>query len=278
MGNPTEVRYTLWVAHMLLSSIVLLKCIVLLHMHHIIQTVPTEHSKETFHFKNSYGKRNETSQLSIESESLNHSPPFFEAGEKPQVPFLYYQLLRCDNNGLEFTIAEHDITLIIPEGAVSVGATIHFEIGVAMYGPFNFAETRPISPIIWLCIREDSSLCKPLQIILPHFLPGLTNENSHQYDVDFAKATHDLSSTEQVSYDFRKCETKPYLTSSGSRCYGILQTNHCCFYCLKAKLAPKLIKEADYYLVQIISPSSIPKCEIIQFCAVYFLKTCIKVS
>ena len=66
---------------------------------------------------------------SIESECMNN---IFEAEEKTQVPFLYSHLLTCDNNGLEFTIAEHDITLRIPKGAVSVGATIHLEIGVAI--------------------------------------------------------------------------------------------------------------------------------------------------
>lgn len=201
----------------------------------------------------------------------------FEAEEKTQVPFLYSHLLTCDNNGIEFSIAEHDITLRIPKGAVSAGTTIHLEIGVAMYGPFNFVKTRPISPIFWLCIREDAHLQKPLQIILPHFLPGLTSENSHLYGVNFAKASHHKSSAaEQVAYDFSKCETKPYFASSGFRHYGILQTKHCCFYCIEAKFTPELAHKADYYLVQ-IEFSSNPKYEI-HYCAIYFLDTCIRVS
>ena len=234
-------------------------------------------SKEMFLESSEYCNSPEDAKLksSIESKCMN----IFEAEEKTQVPFLYSHLLTCDNNGLEFTIAEHDITLRIPKGAVSVDATIHLEIGVAMYGPFNFVKTRPISPIFWLCIREDAKLQKPLQIILPHFLPGLTNENNHLYGVGFAKATHNDSSrsaAEQVTYDFSKCETKPYFASSGSRQYGILQTKHCCFYCIEAKFTPELALKADYYLAQ-IEFSSDPKYEI-HYCAIYSLDACIRVS
>jgi hypothetical protein len=220
------------------------------------------------------GEYSSSPENDIKFECMNLS---FEAEEKTQVPFLYSHLLICDNNGLEFSIAEHDITLRIPKGAVSAGTTIHLEIGVTMYGPFNFVKTRPISPIFWLCIREDASLEKPLQIILPHFLPGLTSENSHFYGVRFAKATHHQSSAaEEVTYDFSRCETKPYFASSGFRHYGILQTKHCCFYCIEAKFTPELAHEADYYLAQ-IELSSNPKYEI-HYCAIYFLETCIRVS
>lgn len=84
-------------------------------------------------------------------------------------------MLICDHCGTEYIIDDHDITLRIPEGAVPVGESIKFEIGVVLYDPFIFPEnTRPISPIVWLCIQEDIELkkVKPIQLILPHFLIG----------------------------------------------------------------------------------------------------------
>ena len=252
-----------------------------MHIENLHFVVAAVFSNETLHldsseYCNSPGEDKLIS--SIDLESMDNSLLFVEAEEKTGVPFLYSHLLTCDNNGIEFTIGEHDITLRVPKGAICVGETIHLEIGVAMYGPFNFVETRPISPVIWLCIREEAKLQKPLQIILPHFLPGLTNENSQLYDVGFAKAAHHnySSEAEQVTYNFSKCETKTYFASNGSRHYGIFQTKHCCFYCLEAKYTPELAKSADYYLAQIESSSN-PKYEI-HYCAIYFLDTCVRVS
>ena len=45
---------------------------------------------------------------------------------------------------------DHDFTLRIPKGAVAEGEMVHFEIAVAMYGPFNLPEgTKLISSILW---------------------------------------------------------------------------------------------------------------------------------
>ena len=115
---------------------------------------------------------------------------FTEAEKNAQVPFLHHQLFECDCNSQEYTIEEHDITLRIPEGAVSKGEKIHFEIDVAMHGPFTFHENmRPISPVVWLCILEEGvDLKKPFQLILPHFLTGLSREHVHFHQIQFAKA------------------------------------------------------------------------------------------
>ena len=62
------------------------------------------------------------------------------------VPFLDHHLLECDSTGREWTNVDYDITVRIPEGAVDEGEKIHFEVGVALYGPFIFPDnTRPIS-------------------------------------------------------------------------------------------------------------------------------------
>ena len=68
---------------------------------------------------------------------------YFSSAEKTaHVPFLDHQMLEIDCAGQEYTnnIIDHDITLKIPEGAVAKGEKIHFEVGVAMYGPFIFPE------------------------------------------------------------------------------------------------------------------------------------------
>ena len=124
-----------------------------------------------------------------------HRTTYFSSAEKTaHVPFLDHQMLEIDCAGREYTnnIIDHDITLKIPEGTVAKGEKIHFEVGVAMYGPFIFPEnTQPISPILWLCLlEEDVELKKPFQVILPHYLTGLSEDSMEQHKIRFVKANH----------------------------------------------------------------------------------------
>ena len=204
---------------------------------------------------------------------------FSEAEKDVQVPFLHHQVLECGYDGMEHTIEEHDITLRIPEGAVTKGEKIHIEIGVTTYGPFAFPEnTRPISPILWLCfMKEDIALAKDFQIVLPHFLTGLTTEELHYHQVSFAKANHNqkyayTSKKIQIVYEFKVCKTQTLFASSGGKSYGVLQSDHCCFYCLQARQSPDLARNAGYCLARIESLSSETF-----FVTSFFLKSCIKV-
>ena len=213
-----------------------------------------------------------------------HQTVFFnEATNKAQVPFLDHRMLECDCNGREYTNMDHDITLRIPEGAVAEGEKVHFEVGVAMYGPFIFPKnTQPISPILWLCLlEEDVELKKPFQVILPHYLTGLSKERIEHHQVGFAKAKHnDYTFVDnQMSYKFQNSITDPQIlhASSGYRNYGVLVSKHCCFYCLQAKETRELAMDAGYCLVRIES-SLIPQRNEIYFSAIFFLDTCLRVS
>ena len=205
---------------------------------------------------------------------------FTEAKNIATVAFLHHNLLECDSNGKDYTIENHDITLRIPEGAVAEEEKIHLEMGVAMYGPFIFPEnTQPISPILWLCLlEEDVELKKPFQVILPHYLTGSSKERIKYHQVRFAKANHsDYTFVgNQMSYRFQSCDTKPLFASSGCKSYGILMTNHCCFYCLEAKVTRELATDAGYCLVR-IEHSPMRRRDEIYFTIIYFLDTCLKV-
>ena len=195
-----------------------------------------------------------------------------------QVLFLHYHVLECDHGGIEYVINDHDITLRISEGAIPVGESIKFEIGVVMYGPFIFPEsTRPISPIVWLCIREEIELKKPFQLILPHFLIGLKKERLKYHRICFAKASHSsYDATEK--YKFNECASEVLFASTEDKSYGILNSTHCCFYCLTSSNTPELARDAGYCLAQIETIlSSQPQRSEIYFVAFFFLATCMKV-
>jgi hypothetical protein len=224
---------------------------------------------------------NEEVFLSSSSEPncpINRSPHFTEAEKRAGVPFLHHTILECDDHSREYTIQNHDITLRIPKGALPPGKKIQFEIGVAMYGPFKFEkDTQPISPILWLCFEEGVTLNKPFHVILPHFLTGLTYEKAQYHQVVFAKAPHGKYSIEggQMKYSFQPCDSEPYFASCGGRNFGVLVTNHTCFYCLQANKTPELAMDAGYCLARIEYFNQ--RHMEVTFTAVYYLRTCLRV-
>ena len=205
---------------------------------------------------------------------------FTEAERIAKVPFLEYKQLECDSNGQEYTNVEHDITIRIPKGAVPEGKKIHFEVAVTTYGPFIFPKnTQPISPLLWLCIlEEDVELQKPFQVVLPHYLAGLGKERVLHHQVVSAKASHDNSKlqNDRISYEFQTCEVKPQFAFNGYRGYGVLESNHCCFYCLLANQTPELAMDASYCLIRIEYAVTLQRSEV-YFAAIYFLDSCLKV-
>ena len=207
---------------------------------------------------------------------VKQSSCFNEAKERAKVPFLHHQVLECGYNGIDFTIEDHDITVKIPEGAVAEGEKIHFEVGVATYGPFAFSEnSRPISPILWLCILDkDVHLKRDFMIILPHILTGLTTDKLRDHQVTFAKAYHDDYTLEggKMAYRFNQCEIQPFFASAEDKSYGILLSNHCCFNCIKAQQSPELARDAGYCLARIESLTSE-----IYFVASFLLDSCVTV-
>ena len=209
----------------------------------------------------------------------NHpSPHFTEAEKRAGVPFLHHKVLECDHHSREYTIQDHDITLRIPEGAVPTGKKIQFEVAVAMYGHFKFEkDTQPISPILWLCFDEGVTLNKPFHVILPHFLTGLTYEKAQYHQVVFTKAPHHKYSIEdgQMKYSFQPCDSEPYFASCGGRNFGVLVTDHTCFYCLQANNTPELAMDAGYCLTRIEYLNQ--RHMEVTFTAVYCLRTCLRV-
>ena len=206
---------------------------------------------------------------------IHESHCFTEAKQRAGVPFLFHKVLEVDCNGMKYLISDHSITVRIPEGAVAMGKKVVLEIGVTLYGPFSFSRnTQPISPIIWLCfLKEDTELLKPFQVILPHFLLGVTDDEIQHHQIAFAKAHHNDYEDVQMTYEFHQCDTKPMFTTSENRSYGILETKHNCFYCIQANKTPELAMKAGYCLVRF---EDFLRQEI-HFCVIYFLDTCVEV-
>ena len=202
--------------------------------------------------------------------------------EEADVPFLYCETIRCDSRGCEFFNNDHDLTVNIPKGAIREGRKVNLTIGVVMYGPFNFpTNIRPISPIIWLCTKEEHvELQEPLQIKLPHIHQGLNDENYHKYQACFVKADHTVlfDKKGQMYYQFEKLENYTHMSfcSKSHQCYGTLQIYHFCYLCIAERVNRDVLITADYCLAQQKLSMQCEKYEF-HFFATFDLATCRKV-
>ena len=137
------------------------------------------------------------------------------------------------------------------------------------------ANYRHISPILWLCLQEATTLRKPIKVTLPHILSELSEKELACFGVGFAKANHDYvtDSSGKQNYVFNPSlnEVSHYYSSEGKG-YGVLQTHHICFLCLKANQECTVAQKVVYCLSRVESPGTL------QFYITYFLQTCLQVS
>ena len=199
------------------------------------------------------------------------------------VPFLdQVDVLTCDLFGGEYYSSDHGIMLRIPAGAIPPGHIAHLEVAVALYGPFQFPDgSCPISPILWLCIQENINLRKPIDIILPHFLTSVNENEIECLGISFAKADHmqyttDISGNKQ--YIFRSLEVPFIAYKEGNQNYGLMSTQHCCFLCIISSnpITPDFALKAGYFLWCIEKPSS--PYDTLLFRTTFCLPTCRKVG
>ena len=199
--------------------------------------------------------------------------------------FLHSKITRfkVNANGRECPLKAHDITVKIPPLAIKGHTFIDFEVGVMLNGPFVFPQNvRPISPILWICTRNKVFFCKPVEIILPHFVRNLdNNEDAKKLGIQFMKASHHHShqltdGTKKFTFDCIENESTAHFTTH----LGKLTTLHFCFFCIVASESRALYEHASYCLTRVdpIAWSPSQRKQEIHFVISFFMKTCLQVS
>lgn len=191
--------------------------------------------------------------------------------------------LKINNSGGKYSIKSHDITLKIPPSAIKEenASLIDLEVGVMLNGPFVFPQhIRPISPIVWICVRNKASLCKPIDITLPHFIKTLDVNDSKMLGMQFMKADHHA----RTLADGKKRFLFDRIGNNNTTCFksqtGNLQTNHFCFLCIAALESRALYERASYCLSRADPVTWNPSIQTqeIHFIVSYNMETCLKVS
>ena len=176
---------------------------------------------------------------------------------RPHISYLHNETLKCDCNGLNYTINGHDITVDIPQGAVPEGKNIEIEVGVAVNGPFGFPENAmPISPFFWIRLLDGnvkSELQKAFKIVLPHCF---ARDKLLHHQISFVKAEYETVHEERAKqlYMFTQCQVSTNFWIE-EMC-GILQTNSGGIFSIT--MAPIESSDIAYCLAQVDLPPSPP--------------------
>ena len=176
---------------------------------------------------------------------------------RPKIFYLEQKFLKCDHNGVQYSMKDYGMTLIVPKGSVATGEEIHMEIGVTLYGPFNFPMgTRPISPILSVRLVEEKTLAEPFQlhVILRHILGELTELKARHHQIQFCCS--DFISSDPNSYKFHPNDGG-LISQSFTSSYGLIITRKFCIFCMIAADTSELQSEIGYRLTKVICTSEL---------------------
>ena len=182
----------------------------------------------------------------------------------------------CTEEGREFTDVANNFSLEIPEGAIPEGRRLNIDVGVSLFGPFQFPESlRPVSPIFWVCVEDQRNFqfSNPITVTIPHFVDLKNDVDIESLGLTFLKADHNKNSEGQ--YEFKALGGE---MDFKSEC-GVLRTTHFCSLCIAAKDTPRTLKNTQFCITAVLPRFSIPVCKRVDayfFVTFLRLNTCLK--
>ena len=185
-------------------------------------------------------------------------------------------LLRCAHDGKHYHNEANGFSLEIPEGAIPEGESITIDIGVALYGPFQYPEgLRPVSPVFWLCVRDKKffSFLRPVRVTISHFLRLENHTDIESLGLAFLKGNHNMNA--QKAYQLHQAEGSSLFEPHTQ--HGVLETTHFCSLCISGKISDELIRHATFCIYaaipHVISPKEPSHA---YFFVTFLLRTCLK--
>jgi hypothetical protein len=166
-------------------------------------------------------------------------------------------LFRCSSKRMKFEDEANDFSLDIPEGAIPEGESLTIDIAVGLHGPFQFPEgLRPVSPIFWVCVRDQSSIqfSKPITVNIPHFLNLKDYNEIKSLGLTFLKADHEMNS--EKMYEFHPTNGT-MIFEPLKRC-GVIKTTHFCSLCIACRDTPECLEKAPFCINAILPSAAIP--------------------
>ena len=224
-----------------------------------------------------------------------NSRDLFQATPRPENPFLprysadpyntaehipkwmkpVATLTDCTSDGRSYYDEHNDFRLEIPQGAIPEGERVTIDIGVALYGPYQYPKgLRPVSPVFWVCVRdrENFRFLKPVKITIEHCLSLDRDTDTHSLGFTFLKAGHTLNSAGM--YELHSADGAQDFQSDLS--HGTLTTDHFCFLCISGKDDHETAKRNGYYLIRAhVNPIAARGIQVMEFFITLKLKCCV---
>ena len=171
----------------------------------------------------------------------------------------------------------NDFGLDIQKGAIADGVNLTIDIGVALFGPFQFPTgLRPVSPVFWVGHRERRGIrfSKPVTLTIPHFLGLANHEDIELLGLTFLKSDNKKNSEgryELQPINDESIEFKP------KRGFGALKTTHfSCFICIASKDNAKCLRKARFCITSVLPKyATVDARQNAFFFISLYLKTCL---
>ena len=160
-------------------------------------------------------------------------------------------LSQCTHDGRHYHDEANNFSLEIPEGAIPEGESITIDIGVALYGPFQYPQgLRPVSPVFWLCVRDNKRFhfSKPVTVTLSHFLNLKDHDDIQSLGLSFLKGDHEMNL--QQMYNFQSAEGD--IVFQPLQMYSMLQTIHFCSLCISSRDVMESLQKASFCMTAMI--------------------------
>ena len=196
-----------------------------------------------------------------------------------------------DHNGGELIIEEHDVTITIPELAISQGEKVKVQASASLLGPYKLPDGYDlVSVFVW--IEADYRFRKLVKITIPHFA---SIENLDQrFDVVILTAdTKDLILNENGDLMLQMHESVYDYQYEVNDDYCDYYTDHFCSKCLarRRSLISRLFNRLTFSPREVLYPNrtriTVSFCVpddyataddlLIELCICYSLKHCLQV-
>jgi hypothetical protein len=166
---------------------------------------------------------------------------------------------------------------VIPEGAIPVGDSITIDIGVALFGPFQYPPNiRPVSSVFWVSVRghQNYRFLKPLRVTIEHCLNLSGCDDAEIVDVglQFMKACPAPNTSGKYVFS-SAAEDQDFLTQSF---HGSLMDRFTAV-CICASATPDTVRQTAYQL-SVVHPTPVRAngtCHTVHFITSFSLKYCI---
>ena len=200
---------------------------------------------------------------SHETQSLvpTSGPPIDPHDTREYIPACFTPvatLSQCTHGGRQYFDKHNDFGLDIPAGAIPEGDSITIDIGVALYGPFQYPKgLRPVSPIFWVCVRDqkDFRFLKPVKVTIPHCLNLKQYDDIESLGLNILKGDHEMNP--QQMYQFQQ-EGNILIQPLKNSKYGVIESTHFCSRCISCKDTPEFYEKSSFCLCSVIPEQFFP--------------------